>query len=125
MLKRLLHAAGRLAAAALHGRSHVAFAAVPALSLIAAALLTSAPAAQAEGSLWTLPARPTWYWQLTGTIKNSEPAAVYDIDGFENSAEEVATLQAQGKHVICYIDVGTAENFRPDYHEFPPSVLGR
>jgi hypothetical protein len=26
---------------------------------------------------------------------------------------------------VCYIDVGTAENFRPDYGAFPPSVLGR
>ena len=51
--------------------------------------------------------------------------AAYDIDGFENSAAEVATLHAQGKHVICYVDVGTAENFRPDYSEFPKSVLGR
>jgi hypothetical protein len=51
--------------------------------------------------------------------------AAYDIDGFENSAAEVAALHAQGKRVICYIDVGTAENFRPDYASFPKSVLGR
>jgi hypothetical protein len=50
--------------------------------------------------------------------------AAYDIDGFTNSAGEVATLHGQGKHVICYIDVGTAENFRPDYSSFPASVLG-
>jgi hypothetical protein len=80
--------------------------------------------ASAAGSWWKLPARPTWYWQLTGKINNSEPVSVYDIDGFENSAEEVATLHAQGKRVICYIDVGTAENFRPDYASFPASVLG-
>jgi hypothetical protein len=66
----------------------------------------------------------TWYWQLQGTVNNSEPVAAYDIDGFTNSAGEVATLHGQGKHVICYIDVGTAENFRPDYSSFPASVLG-
>ncbi len=27
--------------------------------------------------------------------------------------------------MICYIDAGTAEKFRPDYKEFPKSVLGR
>ena len=27
--------------------------------------------------------------------------------------------------MICYIDVGTAEKFRPDYASFPASVLGR
>jgi hypothetical protein len=77
------------------------------------------------GGWWTLPAHPTWYWQLQGKINNNEPVAVYDIDGFENNAAEVATLHAQGKHVICYIDVGTAEDFRPDFSSFPASVLGR
>ena len=62
--------------------------------------------------------------QLQGTINNSQTVAAYDIDGFENSAGEVATLHAQGKRVICYIDVGTAENWRPDYSSFPASVLG-
>ncbi len=73
---------------------------------------------------WLPPKAPTWYWQLQGTVNNAEPVAVYDIDGFDNSAGEVSTLHGQGKHVICYIDVGTAENWRPDYSSFPASVLG-
>ena len=81
--------------------------------------------ARGASGWWTLPPRPTWYWQLQGKINNNEPVAVYDIDGFENSAAEVAALHAQGKHVICYIDVGTAEDFRPDFSSFPASVLGR
>jgi hypothetical protein len=89
-----------------------------------AAAWAQAPGALAEGSWWHPPQRLTWYWQLTGTVKNNKPVAAYDIDGFENSASEVAALHAQGKHVICYIDVGTAENFRPDYKAFPKSVLG-
>lgn len=96
-----------------------------ALVLLGWVFLGAAPAADAEGSWWTLPARPTWYWQLTGKINNSEPAEVYDVDGFENSAEEVAALHAEGKRVICYIDVGTAEAWRPDYKEFPSYVLGK
>jgi hypothetical protein len=73
---------------------------------------------------WKPPAHLTWYWQLTGTVDNEVPVAAYDIDGFENSAAEVSVLHGQGKRVICYIDVGTAENFRPDYSQFPKSVLG-
>jgi hypothetical protein len=80
---------------------------------------------RAAGGWWSPPQRLTWFWQLQGTVKNGEPVAAYDIDGFENGASEVATLHAQGKHVICYIDAGTAENFRPDYSSFPKSVLGR
>ena len=86
-----------------------------------APLLLSAPAALAW---WKPPQRLSWYWQLTGTVKNSYPAATYDIDGFDNGQTEVSTLHAAGKHVICYIDVGTWENWRSDASKFPSSVLG-
>ena len=96
------------------------------LTLLASlAMAISSANARADGSWWIMPQHLSWYWQLTGKVKNDEPVAAYDIDGFENSAAEVATLHAQGKHVICYIDVGTAEDFRPDYSELPVSVLGR
>ena len=85
----------------------------------------SAAPAGAAGGWWTPPRQLSWFWQLQGTVKNDEPVAAYDIDGFENGASEVAALHAQGKHVICYIDAGTAENFRPDYSSFPKAVLGR
>ncbi|HEX7609146.1 MAG TPA: endo alpha-1,4 polygalactosaminidase [Solirubrobacteraceae bacterium] len=74
---------------------------------------------------WQPPAHLTWYWQLQGTVNNGEPVAAYDIDGFENGAAEVAALHARAIHVVCYIDVGTAERFRPDYAQFPAAVLGR
>jgi hypothetical protein len=73
---------------------------------------------------WTPPQHLTWYWQLQGAINNDEPVAAYDIDGFENSAGEVSALHSQGKHVICYVDVGTYEPDRPDSSVFPSSVLG-
>jgi len=91
---------------------------------LALALSLGAGEASASG-WWKPPAHLTWYWQLTGAVDNEVPVAAYDIDGFENTAAEVALLHEQGKHVICYIDAGTAENFRPDYKEFPKAVLGR
>src|ERR1700676_303829 len=96
--------------------------------VLCAAVGTPEPAAArsayaAASGWWHPPQRLTWYWQLQGRVKNGQPVDAYDIDGFENSAGEVATLHARGTHVICYIDVGTAENFRPDYHQFPASVL--
>jgi hypothetical protein len=80
--------------------------------------------AGATGSHWVPPQHLTWYWQLQGTINNSEPVAAYDIDGFDTSAAEVASLHAQGKHVICYIDVGTYEPGRADSGKFPAAVQG-
>jgi hypothetical protein len=49
---------------------------------------------------------------------------VYDIDGFDNPAATVAALHARGDHVICYIEVGAAESYRPDYGAFPSADLG-
>lgn len=86
-----------------------------------AALSVGAPAASAR---WVPPQQLSWYWQLTGTVNNSHPAAAYDIDGFDNSASEVSALHRARKHVICYIDAGTWENWRPDADRFPASVLG-
>jgi hypothetical protein len=94
------------------------------LLLVAAAIAAVTPAAVAGGR-WTPPLRLTWFWQLQGAVNNDEPVAAYDIDGFENGAAEVAALHAQGKRVICYIDAGTAERFRPDYGSFPAATLGR
>jgi hypothetical protein len=73
---------------------------------------------------WVPPSRLTWYWQLQGKPK-VEPVQATDVDGFETSAATVASFHARGQHVICYIDVGTWEKFRPDAARFPRSVLGR
>jgi hypothetical protein len=99
--------------------------ALPALCSATPATAGSAPRAASAASWWTPPQHLTWFWQLQGKIDNSKQVAAYDIDGFENEASEVAALHAQGKRVICYVDVGTAENFRPDYDQFPRSTLGR
>jgi hypothetical protein len=98
---------------------------VAAAAVVAAAGVAAAVAAPAAPTHWRPPAHPTWYWQLQGTIDNSVAASIYDVDGFETSAAEVARLHALGRHVVCYIDVGTWEDFRPDKGEFPKSVLGR
>jgi len=81
------------------------------------------PAGARAATRWTPPQRLTWYWQLTGTPK-VEPVAVTDVDGFDNSASTVANFHAIGQRMICYIDVGTWENWRPDASQFPGSVLG-
>ncbi|MEU3267401.1 endo alpha-1,4 polygalactosaminidase [Streptomyces bacillaris] len=66
-----------------------------------------------------------WQWQLDGKVDaTAADVPVYDIDGFENDAEDVARLHRAGRKVICYINVGAWEDYRPDKDAFPRSVLG-
>jgi hypothetical protein len=91
------------------------------LGLCVIALFAAGSASAA--TWWHPPQKLTWYWQLSGT-PTIEPVMAIDIDGFDNGAAEVAKLHAAGQRVICYIDVGTAENWRSDYGKFPASVMG-
>jgi hypothetical protein len=50
---------------------------------------------------------------------------MYDIDLFDNDASVIATLHARGRKVICYVSVGSWEDWRPDAGWFPPSVIGK
>ncbi|WP_406449347.1 endo alpha-1,4 polygalactosaminidase [Streptomyces sp. NBC_00876] len=66
-----------------------------------------------------------WQWQLSGRLDTTVDAPVYDIDGFEHGAAEVAALHRKGRKVICYLSTGAWEEFRPDAAKFPAAVLGR
>jgi hypothetical protein len=71
------------------------------------------------------PTMAPFQWQLQGPIDTSVPADVYEVDGFFVPKKTVDELHSQGRKVICYLDVGSWENFRPDKHAFPKSVIGR
>ncbi len=89
---------------------------------LAAALLLASPAA----ARWhPKPTTAAWQWQLQGKIDTSIDAAVYEVDGFEVAARTVARLHRMGRKVICYLDVGSWESYRPDASDFPKTVLGR
>ncbi|MER7849402.1 endo alpha-1,4 polygalactosaminidase [Kitasatospora sp. NPDC096077] len=76
------------------------------------------------GARWQPTPGLTWQWQLGGTVDQSVDVPVYDIDGFENDASVVAALHAKGRKVICYINAGSWEDFRPDSAAFAKSLQG-
>ncbi|WP_326700840.1 endo alpha-1,4 polygalactosaminidase [Streptomyces sp. NBC_01754] len=88
----------------------------------------AAPTTRSPGSSAADRWRPrpglAWQWQLDGKVDPSVDVPVYDIDGFENSAADVARLHADGRKVICYLNAGAWEDFRPDQGSFPRSVRG-
>ena len=88
-----------------------------------------------------------WQWQITGSpIDTSSNAVMYDIDLYDaqpaassytvpgfgtvnvpqgDNAGIIAKLHSQNKIVVCYLDTGAWENYRPDKNLFPASVKGR
>ncbi len=79
----------------------------------------------AQGGFWTPAPGTTWQIQFTGLpIDQSFDVQVYDLDLFDTDASVVASLHAQGRKVICYINAGAWEDWRPDADQFPPEVLG-
>ncbi|GKQ41991.1 endo alpha-1,4 polygalactosaminidase [Streptomyces sp. A012304] len=84
-----------------------------------------APSGTSEQERWRPQPGLDWQWQLDARADPSVDVPVYDIDGFENSAADVARLHRAGRKVICYVNVGAWEDFRPDKDAFPRAVLGR
>ncbi|HEY0808320.1 MAG TPA: endo alpha-1,4 polygalactosaminidase [Pseudonocardiaceae bacterium] len=87
-------------------------------------LLLAGCAAPSASALWQPAPGTTWQWQLSGPLDTTVHAAVYDVDGVETTAAQVRALHAAGRKVICYVDAGGYEDYRPDAKAFPASVLG-
>jgi endo-alpha-1,4-polygalactosaminidase (GH114 family) len=76
------------------------------------------------GGRWQPPARTTWQYQLSGRLDPTVDAQVYDVDWQETTAEQVAQLHAAGRRVVCYVNAGAFEEWRPDAADYPADVLG-
>ncbi len=77
-----------------------------------------------ETGWWHPTAGLTWQWHINGTeVDTSIEADVYDIDLYAPQAT-IDELHAKGRKVICYMSVGSWEDWRPDKDQFPPEVLG-
>jgi hypothetical protein len=90
------------------------------LSILSLSLMATAQ----QPSIWQPPLNTSWQWQLTTPVDRSINVKMYDIDMFDNSAKVVGKLHAKGRRAVCYIDVGTWENWRPDAKKFPSIVKG-
>jgi len=75
--------------------------------------------------VWTPALHTSWQWQLTDPPDLSVEAGMFDVDLFDNEAGLVASLHARGSKVVCYISVGSWEDWRPDADQFPASVIGK
>jgi hypothetical protein len=73
----------------------------------------------------------SWQWQIDGgaideTVLDSvtNPKKMYDIDMFATDSATIQRLHAKGIYVVCYVETGSWENYRPDAGAYPAGVLG-
>lgn len=87
------------------------------------------------------PASVSWQWVLGAPFEANDPyqlginrttyegrvapaPLLYDIDGFSTDAATVSALHDRGAIVVCYIETGGWESYRPDAQLYPQSRLG-
>jgi len=74
---------------------------------------------------WRQPALNTsWQWQLEGDMDTSLDVDLFDLDLFETEPALIQELKEDGRYLVCYISVGSYEDWRPDADSFPSQVLG-
>ncbi len=77
---------------------------------------------------WLPHRKESWQIQLSATPSRPFPdVQMIEVDGFDTPSATVAALRRarRGTGVVCYIDAGTWENWRPDAKEFPRDLLGK
>lgn len=71
------------------------------------------------------PTTAPWQWQLEGRVDTTVSAPIYDLDGDGAPAAAIARLERRGVQTVCYVDVGSWEDFRADAGRFPRRLRGR
>jgi len=94
-------------------------------TLVAACGLALSYSPADAGARWRPEPGTSWQWQLSSQPDTLLNVDAYDVDGFDTSARTVDRLHANGSKAICYISVGSWENWRPDKNRFPKEVLGQ
>jgi hypothetical protein len=94
-----------------------------AVAAVCVALLAGGAGA---GGWWAPPPGATLQVQFAGLpVDQTVPASVYDLDAFDTAAPVVTSLHGAGRHVVCYVDAGTWEKWRPDAGQYPKAVKGK
>ncbi|MCC3274510.1 endo alpha-1,4 polygalactosaminidase [Arthrobacter sp. zg-Y20] len=85
----------------------------------------SAASSSVPSSYWAPSPGASWQWQLSGSLDLDVDADIFDVDYETTTVEQTAALKAKGRHLVCYLSVGSREDFRPDAGNFPDTVRGK
>ena len=95
------------------------------MRIILAVLAILLLACPANAARWLPPTGTTFEWILDSYAGTIPAAEAVDVDLFETSKAQVTALKGAGKKTICYVSVGTWENWRPDKNTYPASIIGK
>lgn len=70
------------------------------------------------------PAGASFHIQYEGAVDFGLPVDVYDLDGDDTAESDVRGLRDRGVYPICYLSIGTVEDWRTDAPDFPAEVIG-
>jgi hypothetical protein len=76
------------------------------------------------GDWWRPEQGLDWQAQYVDELDLDVPADVFSLDLFETTPEQIAALHARGAQVVCYLNAGAWEDWRPESGDFPAAVLG-
>jgi hypothetical protein len=62
--------------------------------------------------------------QYSGTLNLTQAVDIYNLDMFDTTTAQVAALHTRGRKVMCYVNAGAWEDWRPDAAQFPAEALG-
>lgn len=71
-----------------------------------------------------IPAGVSWDWQLQAPLDLAVDVDLLVLDPDEVTAPQITALVARGVTPVCYVSVGTFEDWRNDASAFPDAVLG-
>lgn len=77
-------------------------------------------------SVATAAQRPLlWDWQLSAPFDLTRDVDVFALDADNVTKAKIKEIKSRGTKTVCYVSVGTAEDFRDDISKFPASVMGK
>ncbi len=66
-----------------------------------------------------------WDWQLSEPFDLTRDVDVFALDADNVTKAQIKTIKSRGTKTVCYVSVGTAEDFRDDISKFPANVMGK
>lgn len=80
--------------------------------------------AKAANTRWKPSVGASIQLQYAGTLDITKNVDIYNVDMFDTTITQVNALHARNRKVMCYVNAGAWEDWRPDAGDFPPEVLG-